>query len=66
MGKEKLYMVIFNANNNNIKWKLPSLKKSYEWNLLLDSSGKFEENGIGSGVEIWVPSWSVLCFEIKK
>lgn len=66
MGKERLYMVIFNANNNNIKWKLPSLKKSYEWNLLLDSSGKFEENGIGSGVEIWVPSWSVLCFEIKK
>jgi glycogen operon protein len=65
-GKDRLYLVIFNANNNNIKWKLPNIKKTYKWSLLLDSSEMFEDNGIGSGVEIWVPGWSVLCFEVKK
>ena len=59
-------MVIFNANKSNIKWKLPNLKKAYKWTLMLDSSDKLEQTNIGSGSEIWVPSWSVLCFEIKK
>lgn len=63
---DKLYLVILNANSNNVRWKLPSIKKSYKWNLLLDSSQKFEEGNIAAGSEIWVPAWSVLCFEIKK
>ncbi|MBR5599531.1 MAG: glycogen debranching protein GlgX [Alphaproteobacteria bacterium] len=65
-GKDRLYLVIFNANNNNIKWKLPNIKKTYKWSLLLDSSEMFEDNGIGSGMEVLVPGWSVLCFEVKK
>ena len=65
-ANEKMFMVIFNANNNDIKWKLPSFKKSYAWNLLLDTSRQFEADHLGAGVEIWVPAWSVLCFEIKK
>lgn len=63
---EKMFMVILNANANDTKWKLPALRKSYKWNLLLDSSEKFEETAVASGAEIWVPAWSVLCFEIKK
>lgn len=63
---EKLFMVILNANANNLKWKLPNLKKSYKWNLLLDSSDKFEAERLSAGAEIWVPAWSVLCFEVKK
>jgi glycogen operon protein len=63
---DKLFMVILNANANNLKWKLPNLKKSYKWNLLLDSSEKFEGEKLKSGAEVWVPAWSVLCFEIKK
>ncbi|MBO5284431.1 MAG: glycogen debranching enzyme GlgX, partial [Alphaproteobacteria bacterium] len=39
---EKLFMVIMNANANNVSWKLPHFKKSYKWNLLLDTSAKFE------------------------
>ena len=31
-----------------------------------DSSSKFEADNLTSGAEIWVPAWSVLCFEIKK
>jgi pullulanase/glycogen debranching enzyme len=63
---DRLYMVIMNANANTLKWKLPNLKKSYKWNMLLDSSEKFEAEKIGSGTEIWVPSWSVICFEVKQ
>lgn len=63
---DKLYAVILNANSNNIRWKLPNIKKSYKWSLLLDSSQKFEEENLVSGGEIWVPAWSVLCFEIRK
>ncbi|MCM1323599.1 MAG: glycogen debranching protein GlgX [Acetobacter sp.] len=62
----KMFMVILNANESNLKWKLPNIKKSYKWNLLLDSSEKFEADRLGAGAEIWVPAWSVLCFEIKK
>lgn len=65
-ANDKMFMVIFNANATNIKWKLPHLKKSYKWNLLLDSSERYEDEGTISGAGIWVPAWSVLCFEIKK
>ena len=64
--REKLFMVILNANAGSLRWKLPTIKKSYKWNLLLDSSMKFEAEKLGAGLEIWVPAWSVLCFEIKK
>lgn len=65
-GNDKLYLVIFNANSSNLKWKLPNVKKSYKWSLLLDSSGVFEGDSFSAFSEISVPSWSVLCFEIKK
>ncbi len=66
VAHEKLFMVVLNANANNLKWKLPNIKKSYKWNLLMDSSERFEAERLGAGAEIWVPAWSVLCFEIKK
>ena len=60
-------MANFNANGNDKKWKLPNIKKNYNWSLVLDSSNSFEgDQKLGAGVEIWVPAWSVLCFEIKK
>ena len=65
-ARDKMFMVILNAHANNLKWKLPNIKKSYKWNLLLDSSGRFEADDVAAGAEIWVPAWSVLCFEIKK
>lgn len=65
-AKDRLYMVIFNANASSLKWKLPNMKKSYKWTMLLDSSEKFDEKKVVSGAEVWVPSWSVICFEIKQ
>ena len=65
-ANDKMFFIILNANANNLKWKLPTLRKNYKWNLLLDSSEQFESDKIAAGMEIWVPAWSVLCFEIKK
>ncbi len=66
MANDKMFMIILNANGNNVKWRLPNVKKSYKWNLLLDSSEKFKADRLSALAEIWVPAWSVLCFEIKK
>lgn len=65
-ASDKMFMVILNANANNLKWRLPGIKKSYKWSLLLDSSEHFEADRLAAGADIWVPAWSVLCFEIKK
>ena len=56
---------ILNANNDEKRWKLPPFSGN-QWNLLLDSSDKFNApKKIKSGAEIKVPGWSVLLFENK-
>lgn len=63
----KFVMSIFNANYNDISWKLPVLTESAEWSLVLDSSSKFNSaSSLANGKIIKVPGWSVLVFEIKK
>lgn len=63
----KFYMCIFNANFYSLDWQLPSIGGRGGWNLLVDSSAKFEnEKKISSGSVIQVPAWSVLLFEIKN
>ena len=63
---EKFYVCLFNANFYNMEWKLPSIGGRKVWNLLVDSSAKFENEKriIGGGI-INVPAWSVLLFEVK-
>jgi len=62
----RFVLCIFNGDSNDTRWKLPPLP--YEnWNLLLDSSDKFNSSQkLKSGGEIEIPAWSVLLFEIKK
>lgn len=62
----KYIMCIMNANYNEQSWKLPDIDESMTWNLLLDSSSKFNSKTIQSTQTIKVPGWSVLLFEIKK
>lgn len=58
---------IFNANNNMLKWRLPTVEGMSKWNLLLDSSEDFTcPRELKSEQIIKVPAWSVLLFEIKK
>lgn len=64
---DKFYMCIFNANFCNIDWKLPSIGGRKVWNLLVDSSAKFEnEKKIVGGGLINVPAWCVLLFEVRN
>ena len=62
----RFVMAIFNANFKEQDWILPELPEKYSWNIILDSSGKFNETRLGSLRKIKVPAWSVLVFEIKK
>lgn len=63
----KFVMAIFNANFNDLEWKLPPLPENAEWTLVLDSSEKFlHGTDLYSGAVIRIPAWSVLVFEIKK
>lgn len=63
----KFVMCIFNANFNEVSWKLPLLPEQYNWTLLLNTSSRNSKNIIpGSGATVKVPGWSVLVMEIKK
>ena len=63
----KFVMCIFNANFNEVNWKLPVLPEQYNWNLLLNTSSRSSKNITPeSGATIIVPGWSVLVIEIKK
>lgn len=63
---KNFYVCLFNANFYNLDWKLPSIGGRKVWNLLIDSSAKFEnEKKITGGSTISVPAWSVLLFEVK-
>jgi len=63
----KSVMCIFNSNYHEINWTLPDLGDKAEWNLMLDSSAKFDEKTVAkSGKMIKVPEWSVIVFEIKR
>ena len=63
----RFVMAIFNANYNDVAWKLPAMDGKYTWNLLLDSSSKFKDEAkAGAEQTIQVPAWSVLVYEIKK
>ena len=58
--------MMFNANHKEQDWKLPDLSGDMHWNLILDSSGKFNPLEVGSGKSVKIPAWSVVGFEIKK
>ena len=66
-GGGHFVLAVFNANFNDMDWKLPPLPEKWEWSLLLDSSEKFSDKAkLASGNNIRVPAWSVLVFDIKK
>lgn len=61
----KLLLCIFNASSESLVWKLPNLKKTKKWRLLLDSSQSLPENVLlGSAKQIDIAAWSVIALEI--
>ncbi len=62
---QRLLLVVFNAEAQTKIWKLPALKKTKKWRLLVDSSAQFDtQTPLGQGKKIELPAWSVLAFEI--
>lgn len=65
-AKGKLLFVIFNANDNSLEWKLPPLKKTKKWKVILDSSGKLKDKeNIGAGEVMSISAWSVTAIEVS-
>jgi isoamylase len=65
-GKGKLLFTIFNANDNSVEWKLPPLKKTKKWKVLLDSSEKLKnKENIAVGEVVNIPAWSVIAIEVS-
>lgn len=65
-GKGKLLFTIFNANDNSVEWKLPALKKTKKWKVLLDSSEKLKnKDNISAGEMVNIPAWSVIAIEVS-
>lgn len=61
---KKLLLMIFNAENKNINWQLPALKKLKKWKLLLDSSDTLKAEKISEKTKrITVPACSVIMLE---
>ncbi|MBR1606012.1 MAG: glycogen debranching protein GlgX [Alphaproteobacteria bacterium] len=66
-AENKFYTCILNANFYDMEWKLPSIGGRKVWNLLVDSSAKFEnEKKIMAGSVLNIPAWGVLLFEVKN
>ncbi len=62
----RFIMAIFNANFNEMEWKLPPLPQNWSWNMILDSSQKAHGVEPAADALIKIPAWCVLAFEIKK
>ncbi len=62
----KLLLSIFNAGIDDISWKLPVIKKSKKWKVVVDSSGCFKDEAkLGSARSVNIPSRTVLAIEIN-
>lgn len=65
-SEHRLLLTIFNANDQAVEWKLPTLKHTKKWKLLLDSSQNMDTDiKIGNGKKIIVPAWAVIAIEIN-
>ena len=65
-SENKLLYVIFNASGKDKSWKLPSLKKTKKWKLVLDSTLSLNKDiKLGSSVSLTVPAWAVIAIEIN-
>lgn len=65
-GEKISYMMIYNANDKNMNWKLPPFSQKAKLRLLLNSAQPNAKKIIPLQGKIKVPAWSVLVLELKK
>lgn len=65
-GEKISYMMIYNANDKNMNWKLPPFSQKAKLRLLLNSAQPNAKEILPLQGKIKVPAWSVLVLELKK
>ena len=65
-GEKISYMMIYNANDKNMNWKLPPFSQKAKLRLLLNSAQPNAKKILPLQGKINVPAWSVLVLELKK
>lgn len=66
-GEPKSYMMVFNANENSCKWKLPDFCKNGRAIILVDSSETYAcDYEINAKEEFSVPAWTAMLLRITK
>ena len=60
------YMMIYNANAQQIEWQLPAFCRHAKAEIILDSSQTISKFGLYADEEFIVPAWEVMVIEIKK
>lgn len=65
-GEKISYMMIYNANDKNMNWKLPPFSQKAKLRLLLNSAQPNAKKILPLQGKIKVPAWSVLLLELKK
>ncbi|MBQ9035355.1 MAG: glycogen debranching protein GlgX [Alphaproteobacteria bacterium] len=65
-GEETSYMLIYNANEQEMLWQLPEFCKKAVAQIILDSSQQAENTSISAKQKFMVPAWTMMVMEINK
>lgn len=60
------YMMIYNANTQQIEWQLPEFCRHAQAEIILDSSQTINDFKIDTDKKFIVPAWEVMVIEVKK
>ena len=60
------YMMIYNAEIQDIEWRLPAFCKNAKVNVLINSCDSDDAKPFSVSEKVLVPAWSVTVLEIKK
>ena len=63
---EASYMMIYNAEIQDIEWRLPAFCKNAKVNVLINSCDSDDAKPFSVSEKVLVPAWSVTVLEIKK
>ena len=60
------YLMIYNANSQQIEWQLPTFCRHAQAEIVLDSSQTINDFKIDTDKKFIVPAWEVMVIEVKK
>ena len=60
------YLMIYNANAQQMEWQLPDFCRHAKVKIILDSAQMLEDINISADKKFVVPAWDVMIVEIRK